>query len=250
MTLIDRPPRSEPHPLRLYLLPVETTTLPLGGSLYGMVVCYLIQMSDGRNILVDSGIPADYQPPSGAPLPTHETNVVVRLADLGLQPDDVDLLVCTHFDVDHAGYHDAFPGAEHIVQRAHYDAARSGHPRYAPARAHWDHPALHYRWIEGDTELVPGVTLLETSGHAPGHQSVLVRLPQTRPVLLAADAVVLERLFTPERKAWPLDDDEEQLRAGTRKLLDVVARERVALVVFGHDAEQWRMLKTTPDYYE
>jgi N-acyl homoserine lactone hydrolase len=28
-----------------------------------------------------------------------------------------------------------------------------------------------------------------TSGHVPGHQSVLVRLPQTGPVLLAIDAV-------------------------------------------------------------
>lgn len=240
----------ESHPRRLYLLPVETTTVSLGGSLYGMVVCYLIQTSDGRNILVDSGIPADYQPPQGTPPHTHEHNVVSRLAELGLRPDDIDLLVCTHFDVDHAGYHDAFPSAELVVQRTHYEVARSGHPRYAPARAHWDHPALRYRLVAGNTVLVPGVTLLETSGHAPGHQSVLVRLPRTGPVLLAADAVVLERLFTPERRAWSLDDDEEQLRASTRKLLDVVAREQVALVVFGHDAEQWRTLKTAPDYYE
>ncbi len=189
------------QPLRLHLLPVETTTVPLGGSLYGMVVCYLIQMSDGTNILVDSGIPADYQPPAGAPPHTHEHNVVSRLAELGLRPEDIDLFICTHFDVDHAGYHDAFLSAKLIVQRTHYDVARSGHPRYAAARAHWDHPALRYQLVEGDTEIAPGVTLLETSGHAPGHQSVLVRLPRTGAVLLAADAVVLARLFTPERRA-------------------------------------------------
>jgi N-acyl homoserine lactone hydrolase len=207
-------------------------------------------MGDGTNILIDSGISAEYQPPPGAPPHTHETNVVLRLADLGLRPDDIDLLVCTHFDVDHAGYHDAFPHAELVVQRSHYDVARGGHPRYALSRAHWDHPALRYRLIEGDTQLVPGVTLLETGGHAPGHQSVLVRLPRTGPVLLAADAVVLARLFTPDRRAWPLDDDAEQLRASTSKLLDVVQRERVSLVIFGHDAEQWRTLHTAPAYYE
>ena len=250
MQPMNVPPRPEPHPRRLYLLPIETTALPLGGSQYGMVVCYLIQMSDGKNVLIDSGIPADYQPPAGALSHTHDTNVVLRLAELGLRPDDIDLLICTHFDVDHAGYHDAFPAAELIVQRTHYDVARGGHPRYAATRAHWDHPALRYRLVEGDTEIVPGVTLQETSGHTPGHQSVLVRLPQTGPVLLAVDAVVLERLFTPLRTAWPLDDDEEQLRASTRKLLDVVAREHVALVVFGHDAEQWRSLKTAPAYYD
>lgn len=79
---------------------------------------------------------------------------------------------------------------------------------------------------------------------------MLVRLPKTGPVLLAADAVALQRLFTPERKAWPLDENEEQLRASTRKLLDLVEREGVALVVFGHDADQWQTLKLTPDYYE
>jgi N-acyl homoserine lactone hydrolase len=250
MQPISAAPRVESHPRRLYLLPIETTALSLGGSQYGMVVCYLIQMSDGTNILIDSGIPADYQPPMGVLSHTHETNVVLRLAELGLRPQDIDLLICTHFDVDHAGYHDAFSAAELVVQRTHYDVARSGHPRYAAARAHWDHPALRYRLVEGDTELAPGVTLLETSGHTPGHQSVLVRLPQTGPLLLAVDAVALERLFTPIRTAWPLDDDEEQLRASTRKLLDLAAREHVALVIFGHDAEQWRSLKTSPAYYD
>ncbi len=236
-------------PQRLYLMQVESTTIRAGDSLYGMVVCYLIQASDGTNILIDSGIPADYQPPPGAPPHTHETNVLEQLAALSLRPEDIDLLVCTHFDTDHAGFHDAFPRAELIVQRTHYALARGGHPRFAPTRAHWDHPALRYRLIDGDTELLPGLTLIETSGHARGHQSVLVRLPQTGPVLLAIDAVVLGRLFTADRRAWPLDDDEEQLRASTRKLLDLVERERVALVVFGHDAAQWQTLKKAPAYY-
>jgi N-acyl homoserine lactone hydrolase len=176
--------------------------------------------------------------------------VLEHLADLGLQPDDIELLICTHFDVDHAGYHDAFTRTELVVQRRHYELARGGHPRFAPARAHWDHPGLRYRLIDGDAEILPGLTVLETSGHAPGHQSVLVRLPRTGPVLLAIDAVVLARLFTPERRAWPTDDSEEQLRASTRKLLDLVERERVALVVFGHDGHQWQTLRKAPDYYE
>jgi N-acyl homoserine lactone hydrolase len=163
---------------------------------------------------------------------------------------DIDILICTHFDVDHAGYHDSFPNAELIVQREHYELARNGHPRFALARAHWDHPALRYRLVDGDTELLPGVNLLETSGHAPGHQSVLIRLPQTGPVLLAIDAVMMQRLFTMQRKAWPKDDNEEQLLASTRKLLDLVAREQVQVVVFGHDGEQWKGLKRVPEFYE
>jgi len=236
-------------PRRLYLMQLETVTIPIGGSTYGMVVSYLIQTSDGKHILVDTGMPLDYEPPQGAPRHTHEHTVLTRLAELGLRPADVDILVCTHFDTDHAGFHDAFPQAELIVQRAHYEQARGGHPRFAATRSHWDARTLHYRLIDGDSELLPGLTLIETSGHATGHQSVLVRLPQTGPVLLAIDAVSLQRLFTPERKAWPLDENEEQLRASTQKLLDLVDREQVGLVVFGHDGDQWQSLKRSPAYY-
>jgi N-acyl homoserine lactone hydrolase len=239
-------------PKRLYLLQLAAATMPLptGQTLDLSAGCYLVQTGDGKNILIDSGFPADHVPLPEAPPFKRGKNVIEHLAELGLQPGDIDLLVCTHFDVDHAGFHDAFTKAELIVQREHYELARSGHPRFAGARAHWDHPALRYRLIEGDTEILPGLILLETSGHTPGHQSVLVYLPRTGPVLLTIDAVALQRLFTPGRQAWPMDDNEEQLRASTRKLLDIVEREHVALVIFGHDGEQWRALKKTPAYYD
>lgn len=235
-------------PRRLYLMQLSTSTLPTNPPAAASAGCYLIQMSDGKNILIDSGLPVDYTPP-GAQKAKNGKNVLEHLADLGLSPNDINLLICTHFDVDHADYHDAFPSAEFIVQRTHYELTRSGHPRYAAARAHWDYRSLCYRLMDGDSKLLPGLTLLETSGHALGHQSVLVQLPQTGKVLLAIDAVVLQRLFTPERKAWPIED-EEQLRASTQKLLDIVEREQVAVVVFGHDGEQWQTLKKAPEYYE
>jgi N-acyl homoserine lactone hydrolase len=236
--------------LKLYLLELSTSSVQgARGTLEMVLGCYLIETGDGKHVLIDTGYPADVPPPPGAPS-NKQKNVIERLAELGLRPDDIDILICTHFDVDHVGYHDAFTNAELVVQREHDALARSGHPRFAVARGHWDRPDLHYRLVDGDTEIVPGVTLLATSGHALGHQSVLVRLPLTGPVLLAIDAVMLQRLFTPDRPAWPMDDNEEQLRASTRKLLDLVEREGVALVVFGHDGEQWKTLKRAPEYYE
>ncbi|MDQ2904879.1 MAG: N-acyl homoserine lactonase family protein [Ktedonobacteraceae bacterium] len=239
-------------PQKLYLLQLSTTTVPRPGQtpLEMVLGCYLVETGDGKHILIDSGFPADVPRLAGTQPARDEKNVLEHLADLGLRPADIDMLVCTHFDIDHAGYHDAFPQAEFIVQREHYALARSGHARFASARAHWDHPALRYRLIDGDTELLPGLTLLETSGHTPGHQSVLLRLPQTGPVLLAIDAVMMQRAFTPDRAAWPMDDNEEQLRASTRKLLDLVEREHVALVIFGHDGQQWQTLRKAPDYYD
>jgi N-acyl homoserine lactone hydrolase len=235
-------------PQRLYLMQLGTSSYPTVPPTPASTGCYLIQTNDHKNILIDSGSPADDAQSGGAPK-EQEKNVLEHLADLGLRSEDIDILICTHFDVDHAGRHDLFTNAELIVQREHYELARSGHPRFAPVRSHWDHPALRYRLIDGDYELLPGITLIETSGHAPGHQSVLVHLPQTGPVLLVIDAVMLQRLFTPDRKAWSIED-EVPLRLSTQKLLDLIEREHIALTVLNHDGLQWQTLKKAPDYYE
>jgi N-acyl homoserine lactone hydrolase len=236
---------------RLYLLQLSTSTVPVAPDRTIAMVsgAYLIATSDGKHILIDTGMTPDAAV-QGLPPAANEKNVLAHLADLGLQPGDISTVICTHFDVDHAGFHDAFPQAEFIVQRTHYDVARSGHPRYALARAHWDAPGLHYRLVDGDTEILPGLILIETSGHAPGHQSVLVRLPQMGAVLLAIDAVILQSLFTPDRRATPIDDNEEQVRASARKLIALAKSEHAALVVFGHDGQQWQTLKRAPYYYE
>jgi N-acyl homoserine lactone hydrolase len=231
-------------PQRLYLMQVAAIperNLPF--------VCYLVQTGDGTNILIDSGLPGEIQPPPGMTMPVMGKDVLEQLAQIGLQASDIDLLVCTHFDGDHSGHHAAFTNAELIVQRQHYELARSGYARFANTRAQWDHPSLRYRLIDGDTQLLPGLDLIETSGHVPGHQSVLVRLPETGPVLLTIDAVPVQRSFTPEREAGPMDTDVEMLRASTRKLLALVELERVALTIFGHDGDQWQTLKKAPDFY-
>lgn len=220
------------------------------------VPAYLIQ-TDDTNILIDSGFPSDFafHPPEldgGLRIEMSADNFIVnRLDSLGLQPDDIDILICTHFDADHAGGHRAFVKAELIVQRSHYEIARHSElSRFAELREHWNHSSLRYRLVDGDVEVVSGVELIETSGHVPGHQAVLVRLPETGAVLLAIDAIPLSSMLDPETR-WihPADMDEAGTRASTRKLIELAERENVALIVHGHDAEQWAMLKHAPEFY-
>lgn len=238
-------------PERLYLMELMRANAPMpDGSVFEWIMaCYLVRMSDGRHILIDSGLPAgdriDFLPP-----PDHERDVVAQLADLGLRPQDIGTVIATHLDPDHAGHHDDFPDAEFVIQRENYAHAQAGGDRYDDTRPHWGHPALRYRTVEGDTELLPGLSLIETGGHVPGHQSVLVRLPQTGPVLLAIDAVGIAAHFVPDPEPGPFDVDAAGVIASTRKLLALAEREHVALVVFGHDGAQWGTLKRAPDYYE
>jgi N-acyl homoserine lactone hydrolase len=233
------------------------------------VPCYLIQLNDGTNILVDSGFPSDIQSDDEMQI-TVEQDVIAHLAAIGLRPDDISIVICTHLDPDHAGQHHAFARATFVLQREHDTLARGGDPRFEVALPIWNLPASRFQLVDGDTTLLPGLDLIASSGHTPGHQSILVRLPQTGPVLLAIDALPFDMTpFTPEnrpvndydmdhaatrastRKLLDLYDmDHAATRASTRKLLDLAAREHASLIVYGHDDPQWRILKTAPAYYD
>ncbi len=238
--------------MRLYIMQLgmnPTTGNPYPG--------YLIQMDDGSNILVDTGfgpqmVEISHRPDHEGARVTEDDLAVNQLARLGVRPENIRYLVATHFDRDHAGCLATFAGAETVVQRRHYEAAKAGHPRFTNTRDEWGDPRLRYRFVDGDTELLRGVELIETSGHVPGHQSVLVRLPKTGPVLLAIDAMARALGdHTPEnRPIGPYDLDESGTRASTRKLVDLAAREKVVLIVYGHDPDEWKKLKKAPEFYE
>lgn len=221
---------------------------------------FLIQTvgADGRalNILVDTGFPrsAIVREGEGSPKTWRVTEAdfaVNRLASVGLAPDSIDIVVGTHLDPDHAGAYDQFPGAEFVVQRQHYAVARgSGAARFGMPNAKWNAPGLRYRLIDGDTDLAPGVRLIESGGHVPGHQSVLVRLERSGPLLLAADAISFANQIDPDtRPIGAYDMDPAATRASTRKLVDLAAREG-ARILFGHDAGQWKTLRLAPEFYD
>lgn len=228
-------------PVRLYLMQVATLT-----NVNVPIVSYLIQTADGRNILIDSGLP-DVLPEGAPPLVMGET-VPYQLAKIGVTPADIDTLIITHFDMDHVGRIDEFMSAPWILQKAHHDYAQTS-PRMARTKHLWDQPLEQYQFVEGDTVLSPGIELIATDGHVRGHQSVLVRLPETGAVLLTIDAIQRKELFVPDRPPAPSDEDEVAVKATARKLIDLAERENAGLVVFGHDPEQWPTLKKLPEYY-
>jgi N-acyl homoserine lactone hydrolase len=227
---------------RLYLM--EVGSMP---EYQIPIVCYLVQTHDGKNILIDSGLPEII--PEDAQEFENGQDVLEQLANIGLKPDDIDTVISTHYDGDHAGRHAAFTKAHYVVQRVHHVDAVSN-PRYASIRPQWDQPIERIRLVDGDTELLPGLELIETSGHVPGHQSVLLRLPKTGTILLTIDAVPFREGFTRDKQDDGTNPDAEAIRASTIKLLDLVERESIGLVIFGHEGEQWQGLKKLPEFYE
>jgi N-acyl homoserine lactone hydrolase len=243
-------PPSETSLRKLFLLKLAEHQIPLapGRTLEMVLGCALVELADGRRILIDSGI-SRLAGPAGEPGAEPARTAVEALAAIGVAPETVSTLLLTHLDVDHVGGLAAFPHAELLMQRAAWEAAQTGADRYRAARLELDRARQRLRLLEGDLELEPGLLLVFCPGHAAGQQSVLLRLPRAGALLLASDAVPLERMFTAERGPWALDDDLETARASTRRLIELAARQR-ALVVFGHDGWQWRTLRLAPEFYD
>lgn len=216
---------------------------------------YLIVTKNGKNILVDTGFPEKFitDPPisDDVKIDVHQQDFIVnRLAKIGLEPADIDLLVLSHLDYDHAGSLLEFAQAEVIIQRLQYETAKAGHPRFLTTKDQWNDNSIKFRLIDGDQEIEPGIKLIESSGHVPGHQSILVELPETGKVLLTVDAILNSSMADGDNR--PLDIsavDDAQARISTKKLMKIAKEENVQLIIFGHDSEQWEELEKAPGYY-
>jgi N-acyl homoserine lactone hydrolase len=236
----------------LYLLHLGQLGLPdaaTGETHFAQVPGYLIRTASGRIVLVDTGNPvAVIGQPTAPPWWDHpndtrpQDDLVPRLAELGIAPGDVDLLISTHFDFDHCGRHDAFAGTgiTSFVQREHLDAARDD-PRFDSAL--WDIPGIAYTAVDGDLELEAGLSLIASSGHAIGHQSVYVETTEG-PVLLAIDAISIAEQITMKRFPSTTPDPEAARRS--RDKLVALASETGAFLLMGHDAPQWATLPKSP----
>lgn len=105
---------------------------------------------------------------------------------LGLGRDDVDFVILTHCDFDHAGgvvmdvgegeLELTFPSAEHIVQRMEWEDAMNPNSRSANTYLDINLALLRdsglLRLVDGGHEVAGGVVLECTGGHTRGHQVV------------------------------------------------------------------------------
>ena len=170
--------------------------------------------------------------------------VVNRLGELGLTPEDIDILVATHFHFDHAGNTRDFTASEIVVQRDCYDDIMRPDARYP--RDTYDIPGPRWNIIEGDVEIAPGVTLLKTRGHVPGHMSIAVDLPKTGKMIVGIDAIYVQDNL--DKDNWGAYADPVAARASAQRLQEMAEREG-ALLLYGHDPGQWQTLKKAPEFY-
>ncbi|MGN6459732.1 MAG: N-acyl homoserine lactonase family protein [Pseudolabrys sp.] len=212
--------------------------------------CYLIHHGSDW-LLWDTGVTdaiaalPDGQAPSD-PRAIHwyrPKTLAAELAGVGVKPSDIKYVAVSHTHPDHIGNVELFPQAMLLVQKAEYDwPGPLGVGRFKP-----EHPV---KKLDGDYDVFGdgSVTIISTPGHTPGHQSLLVRLSRTGPVLLSGDAAHFKSNWD-NRRVPSINYDKDKTAASMQRIADVLAQEKAQLWI-NHDKAQRETLKMAPAYYE
>ncbi len=146
--------------------------------------CLLIETPAGR-VLVETGIGERVDDKTRAIRSYEGPPILAALEQAGFSPTDVDVVAMSHLHFDHAGGllradgERAFPRATIVAQRAEWEVALGDNPRLV---ASYVQPELRLvadwgaeGWVDGERELLPGVSVIPTGGHSTGHQAIVVR---------------------------------------------------------------------------
>ena len=170
---------------RLHLSTVTPPGTQAQWPVHGFVVTF-----PGGAALVDTGVGG----PQGVQDDWRAVNVAAAdaLAGLDLSPADISLVINTHLHFDHCGQNAVFKHAPFHVQRSELERAR----RESPDLADWfDFAGARFELLDGDTEIVPGLSVLTTPGHTAGHQSVVIQGADGDDLLIG-DAAYTPRLYS------------------------------------------------------
>lgn len=195
--------------------------------------------SGGDLILIDAGAGPDFMPTLG------------RFADhldaAGIKPEAITKVVFTHAHADHFwGVIDPLGGG------TLFEKAR--HMMTAPERDFWLRPDVESRvgdafkamavgthrrlksiaerieTVRPGQEIAPGVALVDTAGHSPGHVSVMVSAGSEQ-LLVGGDALIQSVIsFTAPDWRWGPDMDADQAVATRKILLDRLASDKTSLI--------------------
>lgn len=148
----------------------------------------LLVRAHGKNILLDTGI-GDKMPPKLVEIYAIDrtTHLDHSLAGIGLTADDIDIVVATHLHFDHFGGSTMregealvprFKNARYLIRRGDWEDATHPHDRnrasYLPENFLPLADAGVIDFVEDDGEVMAGISVWRTGGHAMFHQWIRV----------------------------------------------------------------------------
>lgn len=194
--------------------------------------CFLVR-TGGRTILIDTGLgPVDMFGFTGGDL-------VSELAKAGARPEDIDTVFVTHLHVDHCGTVAAvegesaratFPNAtyrwtsdEHNYWTGNLESAFLSPAQKEYMRGMFAAVEGHVQTAEDGEAIAPGVNVIATPGHTPGHAGIILSSGTERAFVLG-DAISCPAQLTETEWSGMGDMDKEL----ARKSQEMVAKEAEA----------------------
>ena len=182
-------------------------------------------------VLFDTGNGAARRPDAG--------RLASLLATAGFQPEQIDVVVLSHFHPDHVGGlmekgRPLLPNARYVTAAAEYDfwspKERLSGPTERVAtlvQANVVPLAENMTFIKEGAEVVSGIEALDASGHTPGHMVFHIESAGKRLVVTADTANHF--VLALQRPDWHVrfDMDKEQATASRRRIFDLIATERI-----------------------
>ena len=229
------------------ITPDERNTIAMGTN-------SLLIRTGRHNVLVDTGIGSKLNDKQQS-IHRNQALLMKSFEQAGIAPDEIDIVINTHLHFDHCGwdtYYDkngkpvpTFPRATYYVQRGEMEHAHEQHERDRVSYMTDNYDPLlasgQMKLLEGDGEIVPGISVRLVPGHTRDLQAVIVRSGgkvAAYPSDLICDAKHLDPTWVLGYDLYPLETI-----ANKHRFYEFAIPEEW-LVVFTHDHElPWAYLK-------
>jgi glyoxylase-like metal-dependent hydrolase (beta-lactamase superfamily II) len=206
--------------------------------------CYLITHK-GKHMLWDTGLPAALKGQTktdGDFTTSLDKTIPDQLAQLGLKPEDIDIVGVSHMHFDHTGQAAQFPKTL-VIGRADFDQSAGKDDPLGPWRKAEAESIIFVVGGELDIFGDGKVLALHLPGHTPDHLALLVNL-YSGPVLLSGDlyhaAEAREKRGVP-----PFNTDRPQTLASMEKF-EALAKRTGAKVIIQHEPADVAKLPAFP----
>lgn len=217
--------------------------LTADGKLITTIGAFLIAAND-RRILLDTGIgPINLEFPGFGVY--QGGKLLESLASAGVAREEVTDVIYSHLHVDHVGWTTmavdgqrqlTFPHARHLVTEAEWQFWHGGDNPAGPNPETVQKPLEPViRFVAGGEEIVPGLAVLSTPGHTPGHISLSVDGGEQR-LIIIADLMYSVVQFSQPGWSAAFDGNPEQANATRQAMFQELAKPNT-LTAAGHFAD-------------
>lgn len=214
--------------------------------------CYVIRHGSDY-LLWDTGLPAalvGQKPDLSQPLAVAlDADIPSQLAKIGIRPEQIATIGISHNHFDHLGQAATFPKARLMIGAADWETLKKKPLPFAVD------PSLVKPWLDGKGQVDPvsgdrdvfgdgSVTMLAMPGHTEGETALLVKLPQTGPVLLSGDVVHFEKQI--DNRGVPGFNADRAETLASMERLTKIAESLKATLVIQHDPSHISRLPAFP----